>query len=68
MKQQRLQFAGRERKSASNTALRNDFDRRNLMTAEEILRDIDAHGGPEAFPVVWARMVIERLRQSGVAA
>ena len=40
---------------------RDNFDRRNRETAREILDHPGAHGGPEAFPSIWARLCIARL-------
>ena len=37
------------------------FDQMNLATAVEILTDPEANGGPDGFPAIWARRVIERL-------
>jgi hypothetical protein len=39
----------------------NDFDKRNLENAREILSNPEQHGGPEAFPAMWARLVIARI-------
>lgn len=44
-----------------------DFDRRNLETAWEILDNPEAHGGPDAFPSIWARLVLARLEQRRAA-
>ncbi len=39
----------------------NEFDRRNLESAREIMRDPQAYGGDGALPVTWAQIVLERL-------
>ncbi len=39
----------------------NEFDRRNLESAREILRDAQACGGVDALPAIWARAVVARL-------
>lgn len=46
---------------------RDNFDRRNLETAWEILDNPEAHGGPDAFPSIWARLVLARLEQRRAA-
>ena len=57
MKQQRLQ-AGQKK-----TVLREstNYDRVNMATAREVLRNPAAHGGDQAITVVWARLVVERI-------
>jgi len=57
MKQTRLGF----KPESTIKTQRNDFDQRNLATAREILANPDQHGGADAFPVIWARSVIQRL-------
>ncbi len=45
--------------------MRGDFDRVNLAAARLILDNIERHGGPDAFPVIWARLF---MAQRGAAA
>ena len=58
-KQGQLFKAPRPEKSLGKQ--RDNFDRRNRETAREILDNPGAHGGPEAFPSIWARLCIARL-------
>jgi hypothetical protein len=38
-----------------------DHDQNNLITAREILADVEKWGGEEAGIVAWARAVVKRL-------
>jgi hypothetical protein len=57
---QRLLFLPVKREKTISSQ-RNDFDKRNLETARIILSDPEQHGGPDAFPTIWARLVVQRL-------
>ena len=54
---------GFRRKSVpSKVSVAQDHDRRNLEAARFILDQPEQFGGVEAFPAVWARLVVGRLR------
>ena len=45
----------------TGTATTMDYDAANLRNARAFLEHPEAYGGPDAFPCVWARAVLQRL-------
>ena len=45
----------------TSIATAENYDAANRRNALEILAHPEAYGGPDAFPCVWARLVMERL-------
>lgn len=63
MKQDSFAFSHKPKATRKTSALA-DFDERNLESAREILATPAKYGGIDAYPVRWARDVLERLGET----